>query len=97
MALYEYRCEQDGVFEIMRPLGTAPPSVPCGVCGSQALRVISVPRILTGTRTAWMAAMDHSQKSRYEPEVVSTLPSAGAPRRSRTLQMTPALQRLPRP
>ncbi len=97
MALYEYRCEQDGVFEIMRPLGTAPPSALCAVCGSQAARVISVPRILTGRRAAWMAAMDHSHKSRYEPEVVGALPSAGAPSRSRTLQMTPALQRLPRP
>jgi putative FmdB family regulatory protein len=97
MAFYEYRCEQDGVFEIMRPIGTAPPRVPCAVCGSPAARVISMPRILTGRRTAWMAAMDHSHKSRYEPEVVSSLPSAGAPGRSRTLQMTPALQRLPRP
>jgi putative FmdB family regulatory protein len=97
MTLYEYRCEQDGLFEIMRPLGTAPPWVPCAVCGSPAVRVISVPRISSGKRTAWMAAMDHSQKSRYEPEVVSALPSAGAPSRSRTLQMTPALQRLPRP
>jgi putative FmdB family regulatory protein len=97
MALYEYRCEQDGVFEIMRPLGAAPPWVACAVCGSQAVRAISVPRIVSGTRTAWMVAMDQSHKSRYEPEVVSALPPAGAPSRSRTLQMTPALRRLPRP
>lgn len=95
MALYEYRCSRDGLFELSWPLGTAPASVGCAVCGSEARRVISVPSIRSGTRTAWVAAMDHAEKSRHEPEVVSSLPRAGGPRR--TAPMTPALRRLPRP
>jgi hypothetical protein len=39
--------------------------------------------------------MDHADKSRYEPEVVTSLPSTGAP--SRTIALTPKLRGLPRP
>lgn len=96
MALYEYRCEQDGVFEVTRALGTAPASVTCSVCGSEAQRILSLPMIRSGSRTAWTAAMDHAQKSRYEPDVVTSLPPlTNAPRR--TIPLTPKLRGLPRP
>lgn len=97
MAIYEYQCDQDGVFEITRPLGTAPESVICSVCGSKARRVISVPMIRCGSRPALFAAIEHAEKSRYEPEVVTSVPSAGARRRPRVLPLTPTLRRLPRP
>jgi putative FmdB family regulatory protein len=96
MATYEYRCEQDGVFEITRPLGTAPESVTCSVCGNEARRVISMPMVLRGSR-AWVAAIDHAEKSRDEPDVVTSLPSTGARRRTPVLPLTPNLRRLPRP
>lgn len=95
MAIYEYRCDHDGLFEVTRPLGTAPAFVACTVCGSESRRVISVPTVRTGSRSAWTAAIDHAEKSRYEPEVVTSLPSTGA--RSRTLPLTPTLRGLPRP
>lgn len=95
MAIYEYRCDHDGLFEVTRPLGTAPAFVACTVCGSESRRVISVPTVRTGSRSAWTAAIDHAEKSRYEPEVVKSLPSTGA--RSRTLPLTPTLRGLPRP
>lgn len=97
MALYEYRCETDGNFDIQRPLGTAPESVACAVCGAASRRVISAPMVLTSNRSAWSAAIAHAEKSRHEPEVVSSLPSAGPGRRITTAQMTPALRSLPRP
>ncbi len=95
MAIYEYRCDQDGVFDVTLPLGTAPQSVPCATCGSQARRVFSAPMFRSASRTVWTAAMDHADKSRYEPEVVRSLPSTGAP--GRTLSLTPTLRGLPRP
>ena len=95
MAIYEYRCEQDGLFEVIRPLGTALEFVACSTCGKESRRVISLPTVRTGTRSAWTAAMDHAEKSRHEPEVVRSLPSTGA--RSRTLALTPKLRGLPRP
>ena len=97
MAIYEYRCDQDGVFDITRPLGTAPQSAKCPVCGSEARRIVSMPMVRSGSRTAWTAAIDHAEKSRYEPEVVTSLPSAGARRRTPVLPLTPTLRRLPRP
>ena len=95
MAIYEYRCDQDGLFEKNMPLGTAPESLPCTRCANQARRVFSAPMIRSASRSAWTAAMDHADKSRYEPEVVTSLPSTGAP--SRTLALTPTLRGLPRP
>ena len=97
MATYEYRCERDGVFDVTRPLGTAPESVACAVCGGAAMRVFSIPMVKSGARTAWNAAIERAERSRHEPEVVTSLPAQGAPRRTRVLPLTPKLQGLPRP
>ena len=97
MAIYEYRCDQHGVSEITRPLGMAPKSVTCLVCGSEAKRVFSVGMIRSGSRTALFAAMDHAEKSRHEPDVVTSVPSTGVRKRTPVLPLTPALRRLPRP
>lgn len=95
MALYEYRCLSDGSFEILRPIGTAPDTVPCKVCGTAASRVITAPRIRSATRSAWHAVIEHADKSRYEPDVVTSLPSVGpGPRRG---AIHPAMLNLPRP
>ena len=59
MATYEYQCDLDGVFEVTRPLGTAPESVPCSVCGSEARRVLSIPMVRSGSRRALFAAIEH--------------------------------------
>lgn len=96
MATYEYRCDHDGVFEVTRPLGSAPESVTCPVCRSEARRVFSTPMLRRGSR-ALVAAIDHAEKSRDEPDVVTSLPSTGARRRTPVLPLTPGLQRLPRP
>ena len=97
MAIYEYRCDQDGVFEITRPLGTAPELATCSVCGGEARRVFSVPLVICGSRSALVAAMDRAERSRDEPDVVTSLPSTGARRRTPVLPLTPTLARLPRP
>jgi putative FmdB family regulatory protein len=97
MPIYEYRCDQHGVSEITRPLGTAPKSVTCLACGGEAKRVFSVATVRSGSRSALLAAMDHAEKSRHEPDVVTSVPSTGAKRRTPVLPLTPALRRLPRP
>lgn len=95
MPIYEYRCEQHGLFDKTLPLGTAPEAIPCSTCGAQARRVFSAPMFRSASRSAWTAAMDRADKSRYEPDVVSSVPSSGAP--SRTVALTPQLLGLPRP
>lgn len=43
MASYDFQCEQDGVFELTLPMGTAPPKAPCPECGKKAPRIFSAP------------------------------------------------------
>jgi predicted nucleic acid-binding Zn ribbon protein len=96
VAIYEYKCVVDGVFDVSRPIGTAPAAIGCAVCGIEARRVFSAPMLFRGSR-ALFAAIDHAEKSRDEPDVVTSIPSTGARRRTPMATMTPALRRLPRP
>lgn len=97
MAIYENECEQHGRFEVVRPIAAAAEPIWCAACGLLARRVPSAPRIITQRHGAWTAALDHAQRSRYEPEVVSSLPVAGDMRPARMAALTPALCGLPRP
>jgi putative FmdB family regulatory protein len=96
MATYEYRCEDDGLFDVGRPLGTAPGSITCPVCGKAARRVFSKPMLLS-LSPALVAAVDHAEKTRDEPDVVTALPPTERRKRTPVLPLTPTLRRLPRP
>jgi putative FmdB family regulatory protein len=96
VAIYEYRCRRDGTFEVTRPIGTAPTSIACPQCSSNAERVFSSPMVSFAPR-ALVAALDREEKTRHEPEVVTSLPPAPAHRRTPVAPLTPALRRLPRP
>jgi putative FmdB family regulatory protein len=96
MPIYEYRCDRDGAFEITRRAGTALESATCSACGGPAKRVFTAAMIQNGSRAPYFAAMEHAQKSRYEPAVVSALP-ASARQATRVVPLTPTLRRLPRP
>jgi putative FmdB family regulatory protein len=95
VAIYEYQCNRHDVFEIVRPLGTAPAIAACPTCGAMARRIISLPSIRCGPRVGIFAAVDHADKSRFEPEVVGAPPPLK--RRSNVVPLTPQLARLPRP
>lgn len=96
MARYEYRCDDDGAFEIARPIGSAPASVACPVCSADARRVYSAPMLLSVPREL-VAAIDHAEKTRDEPDIVTSLPPASPRKRTPVLPLTPTLSRLPRP
>ncbi|WP_326533999.1 FmdB family zinc ribbon protein [Pseudorhodoferax sp.] len=95
--MYEYECDEHGRFEALRPLGSAAEPIDCPRCGTLATRVMSAPRIVTRGHGAWTAALDHAQKSRHEPEVVTSLPRAGMVRPGPVGTITPAMRHLPRP
>ncbi|MGB7975655.1 MAG: zinc ribbon domain-containing protein [Roseiarcus sp.] len=95
MVFYEYLCHADGAFNIMRRLGKAPSNAPCPSCGSQAQRMLSAPMVLNGRRSSLFSAIDRAEKSRHEPEVVTSLPPSGV--RRPQVRMTPELRKLPRP
>jgi putative FmdB family regulatory protein len=96
MAIYEYRCDQHGAFEVTCAIGTAPESSACPACEREARRVFSKP-MLSSTPPGLAAAIDHAEKTRDEPDLVTSLPPAGARRRTSVLPLTPTLRRLPRP
>jgi len=97
MATYEYRCDDDGAFDVIRPLGTAPESVACPVCESEARRVFSAPMLASSAPRELVAAIDHAEKTRHEPDIVTSLPPRDPRKRTPVLPLTPTLRRLPRP
>jgi putative FmdB family regulatory protein len=96
MATYQYRCDQDGVVEVSLPMGTATQRSPCPVCGDDAVRVFSVPMVSFASRSL-MAAIERTEKTRDEPDVVSAPPPRPTGRRTPVAPPNPALKRLPRP
>ncbi|MEU8071506.1 MULTISPECIES: FmdB family zinc ribbon protein [unclassified Micromonospora] len=91
MATFEYRCPQDGSFDVVTPVGTADPSTGCPRCGLPAARVFSAPR-LARMPAALRDAMDRTERSAEQPEVVGRVPGRRPARRS----TNPAHARLPR-
>lgn len=97
MPIYEYQCDEHDRFELRQPMGSASEHAACPCCGASARRMLSAPRIVTHRHGAWKAAIDRADKSRYEPEVVSSLPTTGMRRSTPVLPLTPKLRGLPRP
>jgi len=96
MVAYEFRCDRHGSFDVALVMGSAPEDTACPRCGDTSFRVFTAPLIPTKFRSA-MAAIDQSEKSRYEPEVVTALPRRALNQRTPLAPESPALQRLPKP
>ncbi|MBL8931423.1 MAG: zinc ribbon domain-containing protein [Kineosporiaceae bacterium] len=104
MATFDYRCTATdcpgaGRFEVRLPVGTAPPATACPRCGTDAVRVFTPVR-LASAPAAVMAALDRAERSRTEPEVVSSPPPALRPGTRGPASARPANPRwaaLPRP
>ena len=96
MAIYEYRCERDGSFEVTLPIGTAPSSIACPHCANESDRVFSSPMVSFAPREL-VAALDHEEKTKTNPDVVTSLPRRPVHERTPMAPLTPALKNLPRP
>jgi putative FmdB family regulatory protein len=94
---YQYRCHDDGLFEVTRALGTPPELTTCPRCGYEAARVFSAPMLASFAPRALKSAIENAEKSRDHPEIVRSLPRRGARGRTPVAPPTPALRRLPRP
>jgi putative FmdB family regulatory protein len=96
MVTYQYVCEADLSFDVRLPMGTAPPSVDCPVCGQRTRRVFATPRVSTVDRTR-MNLIDSTKETSERPDVVTSIPSAGRRRSQPMAPPDPRLQKLPRP
>lgn len=96
MAIYEYRCGRDGSFEVTLPIGTAPASIACPECADEAERVFSSPMVSFAPREL-VAALEHEEKTKTEPDVVTSIPRRPKHERTPMAPLTPTLRKLPRP
>jgi putative FmdB family regulatory protein len=96
VATYQYRCAQDGDFDVSRPIGMAAPQVRCAACGADAVRVFTSPMLSLASR-AIVAAIDRSESTRDQPALVSSLPPGRRRKQPTTARGKPTLQPLPRP
>jgi len=96
MATYQYRCVQDGVFDVSRPIGTATPTSQCPVCKNEAVRIFRAPMLSLAPR-ALVDATAPTEKTSDEPDVVTSLPPRAVRNRSPMATHNPAWQHLPRP
>lgn len=98
MIIREFSCDRHGRFERYFTSGSAPETDGCPACGAASLRLLSAPSIRrSGAHAGIVTAMDRADKSRYEPEVVSSLPRSGMPGNRANLAKNPAWGHLPRP
>jgi putative FmdB family regulatory protein len=91
VALYDYRCDTCGSFEVFRPLGAAREQENCPECGSLSGRRFGTGGLTapaSPARQAWEAAA----RTASEPGV-----SGPPPARPRPRSTNPLHARLPRP
>ena len=77
-------------------MGTASASVGCPACGGVGVRVFSAPR-LSLVRRDLVKVIDDAAATSERPQVVSSIPSGRARRRTPMAPADPRLARLPRP
>jgi hypothetical protein len=95
LAIYLYRCAEDGVFEVDVPMGSAAHSAPCPACRQGSRRTYSAPMLGRASGPA-ARAIERAERTRDAPDVV-TAPPPRTRSRQATAPRNPMLKRLPRP
>jgi putative FmdB family regulatory protein len=93
MAVYAFQCAEHGPIDVRFSIGTAPPTSGCPRCGSPMRRLFSPPALRLTPRPQ-VAALDRAERSRTDPEVVTSVPAR--PRHG-SRATHPAQKRLPTP
>ena len=95
MTLYEYRCGAHGPMEARFPMGTAPSHLPCSVCGGDARRAFTAPRI--AAHSGAVKLREACEATAERPSVVSSIPGGRSVNPAPSPALDPRMQRLPRP
>ncbi len=96
MPIYEYRCPECAIFDLVFAMRSVPDTVGCPTCTAIARRRMSAPRF-SRTRSPAFRLIEAAERSASEPEVVnSPAPGRGS---GSGLKYTsnPLHQKLPRP
>lgn len=95
MPWYDFKCGDGHINERSFSLADDVRSIDCPDCGSIAERCVSMPMVMRAN-TASAAAITKAEKSAYEPDVVTSLPSAGN-KRATPVTHNPLHAKLPKP
>ncbi len=96
MATFQYRCEQDGDFELVCAVGKADAAAPCPTCCHPARRRFSPP-MLSLVPVGLVSAIEGTESTGDSPAVVSALPRPAHGGRTVPVSRIAALRGLPRP
>lgn len=86
MPLYEYQCDDHGLFEAERPMVRSAEPAACPACASAARRVLSATRTALVPRAS-RVARDRNEQSQHAPQLRQRAAPSAAPRR-RPLQVS---------
>ena len=96
MVTYQYVCDQDGLTEVNRPMGTAPRWTPCPECSQPARRSFTGPMVAYGDQHA-RRLIESTAATSDRPDVVTAIPPTGGTARRRSAAPHRLLSKLPRP
>ncbi len=96
MATFQYRCEQDGDFELVFAVGKADAAAPCPTCRYPARRRFSPP-MLSLAPVGLVSAIERTESTGDSPAVVSAPPRQTGGGRTVPASRIAALRGLPRP
>ena len=83
MPIYEYECEQDGAFELERPMSESSEPATCPACAASSRRILSLPRLASLPRASLIAHATN-ERSRHEPKILQRSDSSEAVARAPT-------------
>jgi putative FmdB family regulatory protein len=70
MPIYEYECDEHGLFEARRPIAEFDAPGRCPTCALPSRRVLSAPRLRLVDRSD-RVARDRNERSQHEPALVT--------------------------
>jgi len=71
MPVYEYECDQHGVFELLKSVSQVREPGICPDCAIPGRRLISAPHLSVMARSQ-VLARDRNERSQYEPRMASS-------------------------
>lgn len=72
MPLYDYKCQQHGVFQELAPMSEHDQPKPCPQCQQVSGRIIILPPEIAKVLKQTREAMERNEKSRESPEVMTS-------------------------
>lgn len=71
MPLYEYKCQQHGVFQELATMADHDKPCPCPQCGTSSGRVVTLPPHILTMLKETREAMERAEKAKDAPEVMT--------------------------